>query len=586
MAYKLDNFLVNVSSTDTKLHLRDGYGVTRWTVDAYDITSSFVNNNLLNIKLRSTDDIIILDFLSKYDAKAALKSLQQRLDALRVKTPINVDPELIKYIDSRQLSGPTGSQGPIGSTGPQGPIGYNGNYTTLTTNSNLVIIDTPSSFTFVTSSTSNDSIFTTESFDDSFGWYFKFTAPQINGTDEVNLSITSGSGDTYRFRLRSGNFQIRTVLGLVYTDGYSVGDVFSMYCDGYNVKYYINNNYLEQSSYLSGNYNFFGYPKTVDNPGSINNNSYTIADFKFYPTGKNGIIGIDGATGSVGATGSADRYTGTSSTPLQVPALEQYVTLQTQPNLSFTVLQDVIAVGLTAAYVFEYVDDYVEGDTAKYFIGQVDSYDTNTGELNLVVAYNQGYGLTDSSGIVPTYSFWYVNLSGKPGSGVSIDTPFNNALLTSDGTSNGVTVNQNIIFDGLTFSVYADVINNQLTQFQQTMEVFNFVTASSSIDLDFNLGSIWYIDTGSLSGDFAINIINVPILTNRIYTITLMINQSGGSAYLPNSFVIDGGSPITPLWANNSLPSGTVGNIDIIGLSFAFIGMGVTLIAQQSTYGS
>ena len=87
--------------------------------------------------------------------------------------------------------------------------------------------------------------------------------------------------------------------------------------------------------------------------------------------GPQGNVGAQGATGPQGATGSTGAVCfGTSSTPLQIPAIGYITNLNLQPNLAFTPMQTVIAYSnLTNDYM---IDDYVEGDTGTYFIGQIE----------------------------------------------------------------------------------------------------------------------------------------------------------------------------------------------------------------------
>jgi len=101
MAYSLDNFLVNVSSSDNRLHLRDSNGVVRWSIDAFDIVSSIVSNNLLKIRLKSTDDLITIDFTNKIDAKNALGLLQSQVEVILAKTPILMDSKIVNYVDDK-----------------------------------------------------------------------------------------------------------------------------------------------------------------------------------------------------------------------------------------------------------------------------------------------------------------------------------------------------------------------------------------------------------------------------------------------------------------------------------------------------
>lgn len=118
--------------------------------------------------------------------------------------------------------------------------------------------------------------------------------------------------------------------------------------------------------------------------------------------GPTGATGLQGEIGPTGATGMADKYSATSSTTLSVPQVGQYVILETQNNLSYYTAQNVsIYSDLPNLYNQDYEFD------GGYFVGQIDYYNSNTGELALITDYSEGSG---------TFSFWYINLSGKPGS--------------------------------------------------------------------------------------------------------------------------------------------------------------------------
>jgi len=301
--------------------------------------------------------------------------------------------------------------------------------------------------------------------------------------------------------------------------------------------------------------------------------------------GPQGAIGSTGDQGPQGATGSSDKYQGTSSTSLQIPQVGYIVGLTTQPGLAYTDLQSVIvSSNPTYSYVYDYDVDYGEGDDPSYFIGHLEYYDSVSGDMSIVVDTSYGYGLTNNDGNVATFSTWYVNLIGQSGvGGSSVTNPLVGSLLLSDGTTSGVTTQTSLIYDG-TFSVTSPTLLENLTQFQQTMEVINSATASGTMDFDFSQGAIWITDTSILSSTFSVNISNVPIDFGRVYTFTLMFNQSGLTASLPSSYTINNVS--CPLyWSNNTPPTGTVGNLDIIGISFIGLPPGA-LIAQHSTYGT
>jgi hypothetical protein len=259
------------------------------------------------------------------------------------------------------------------------------------------------------------------------------------------------------------------------------------------------------------------------------------------------------AQGATGPQGFADRYSATSSTPLQVPDAGYVANLVTQTSLAYTPGQSVLVYNtLTENYM---IDDYVEGDSSISFIGLVDDYVPSTGELQLVVSSSVGFGLTDSNNETATYSFWYINITGQSGQSVGSGSTFSS------------------------LEVYG------LSTFQQTTEVLNDATESglspSTIFFDFNDGSIWYIDT--IGSDFIADFINLPTTDNRVTTGTIVIPQ-GVTAYVPVSVFIDG-SPVTTLWGNGATAVGNPNQTDIIGFSFfRYGGTWSNVLAQLNTF--
>ena len=222
------------------------------------------------------------------------------------------------------------------------------------------------------------------------------------------------------------------------------------------------------------------------------------------------------------------------------------------------------------------VDDYVD-DNSSFFTGLVDSYDTITGQLILVIDYSSGYGLTNSYGIVPTYSIWHINISSP----TFISNPTTYGILTSDGTLTGLNANSNLLFDGSTFSIFGNTLMMGQTNFQQTVELVNSSTASATIDYDFNLGSIWYHN--DLISDYNANFINVPE-SRGVITTTIVISQ-GATAYSPTSLTINGATHSIK-WSNATPPTGTPNQTDIVGLSFISTNSSfVEILGNISTFG-
>jgi hypothetical protein len=127
---------------------------------------------------------------------------------------------------------------------------------------------------------------------------------------------------------------------------------------------------------------------------------------------------IVGPTGPQGATGSADRYAATSSTTFETPIVGQVVDLVTQTDLAYSTAQNVV---IYSDLPNLYNNDY-ETDGA-YFVGQIDYYDQQTGDMSLVTTFSSGSG---------TYSFWYLNLSGMVTDAATSSGPLDLTNLTTD----------------------------------------------------------------------------------------------------------------------------------------------------------
>jgi hypothetical protein len=106
------------------------------------------------------------------------------------------------------------------------------------------------------------------------------------------------------------------------------------------------------------------------------------------------------------------KYYATSSTSLQLPDIDDIVVLNTPRNLAYRPMQKIVVYNV--AYEGYMVNDYVDDDSV-FFTGLVDSYvsGTESGQLEVIVDYSTGYGLTNSENIVPTYSFWNIDISSS-----------------------------------------------------------------------------------------------------------------------------------------------------------------------------
>ena len=95
-------------------------------------------------------------------------------------------------------------------------------------------------------------------------------------------------------------------------------------------------------------------------------------------------------------------------------------------------------------------------------------------------------------------------------------------------------------------------------------DIVTITGANATVEHNFSNSAIWY-HTG-VSGNFTVNLTNVPTTQNKAYSIALIVNQ-GGTGYLPNSFAVNSASPLTINWSNGLVPNTNANKIDIVAFS-------------------
>ena len=337
-------------------------------------------------------------------------------------------------------------------------------------------------------------------------------------------------------------------------------------------------------------------------------------------SGANGSDGSSGTSGIDGTSGSSNSYSATSSTTIVVPSAGYVVGFNTQESLAYTSGQTVIMYSeLPNLYV---IDDYME----EYgtIIGEVDSYDRNTGSMSIVVDYSQSIG--------NTYSYWYINLTGtlfdapvgatgpNGSSGTSGTSGLNGSSGTSglngssgtsgssgsdgtsgssgsdgtsgssgsdgtsgssgsDGTSGTSPSTTDLSLSG-TLTVSGTASMNGLTVLQEVSEVINTTPGATSSTVVYNLstGANWY--HSSANTNYTANFTNVPTDSNRVITVTIVIVQ-GSTAYVPTDVQINGSST-TIKWSGSN--TGNSNQTDIIGFTFMRISSSWVVLGQINTF--
>ena len=157
------------------------------------------------------------------------------------------------------------------------------------------------------------------------------------------------------------------------------------------------------------------------------------------------------------------------------------------------------------------VDDYVEDDSAIYFTAQIDNYVDGSGLLDLVVDYQQGYGLTDSNGDITTYSNWSISLTGRAGTDADIfkGGTLSNTLQWNGNSNDFLALGfDNYLVTSDVYDVVSDFISLDSTDVMQILSD-NDLTVNSGTQITLSTeNSVVTIGTSSiqiLSDDLEIN---------------------------------------------------------------------------------
>src|SRR5581483_1927219 len=103
MAYNVNSFLLSNDPSDINIVVSDIFGQTT-VIKSFNINNMFVMNNLVKIILKSTDNIIILDFDTKIESLAALDKLRRQWKNAIANKPNIIDTDIHNYILSATTS--------------------------------------------------------------------------------------------------------------------------------------------------------------------------------------------------------------------------------------------------------------------------------------------------------------------------------------------------------------------------------------------------------------------------------------------------------------------------------------------------
>ena len=551
MAYNLNTFLKPISDDDKNILIYNDNGELVYTINPFSVTNIQVRGNVITISIKS-GRTILLDFLNNNFAKDALPILQNRIFTLTEKTPNFIDKQVSNWISNQGL----GPQGPIGPTGgyiiEPSPTFY-GTVSVIGTISMSGNIIPDLDYTWDLGSSTNrwNNIYVKDALVASQSIYLGGMKLSSDGThivveDRAVNKYESFSYTDLTIGVVGEYLSLTTEKNLSYVNGDSIKVANRL------------QNFFDQGDYTEDSvYKFF--IAFVDfynrDSGELNviityTNDTGFTASTWYLKYNSDIIGFEA---NLDERFRGFGIVGTSSTTFNIPEIGHTREIITQQYLGFYAGQEVIVYNqLPNNYE---VEDYSEDD-GNYFIGKVDYYYPETGDLFVIAEYAYGSG---------TYSDWQITLSSLPQSNVQLGTTASFEELTVTGNTNVQQVN------GTTAS-FEDLTVTGPSNIQQVLEVLTTATATglspSTYELNFNDGSIFYLEP---EGDnFVASYLNVPTTDDRIISTTIIISQTA-SAYIPNVVSING--DIIPIsWANGSLPSGNANQTDIVGFSFMRIG--------------
>ena len=604
--YTSNSFLLPINSGDKIIRIKDRFNRNSISINGLSIKNILIDNNI--VKINTIEETINLDFVNNSDAKLAYPQLQKQLNIVRTTYPQTVSgpqgkpgaigptgpvgptgPQGVQGTQGIQgiqgqigVTGPQGThgiqgiQGEIGATGPKGEIGVTGpegiqgiqgeigatgiqgkSFTTLYSTTTYSVINSPTSYTILSNSNFWDNVLSEELFDNTQGFYLQATLPILSDVDSIVLGVISNETySDYIIYLNGNNYSfVDEGLNVVSSGTYSEGDLFSLYNDGSQIYYKINNKTISSVNFSVGNYSFFSSPFSFNSQPLTN--SYTFSNILFYPTGKAG-----------------SKYNSIINDYFSVPSVEEVIRTTTLPNLGFTNDQVVLVKSDIINYVDSYYDDENE-NLELLFYAKVNSYDIITGDISLVSILSKNVGLTSS--------FWYISLSGEPGiqgkigvtgpgyfgtSNTYLSVPIVEQVIKLNTQTNlGFSSNQ-IVFvksDLINYanSYYNDVDDEELS-FYASVDFYNkntgllslITTSSKNVGLTSNS---WYIN---LSGESSnqINGYTHSFIDNNDGTI------SGSNWTLGNSHWFSQGSSFD----NNKIFTDGYGGIYVLNGGFGF----------------
>lgn len=121
------------------------------------------------------------------------------------------------------------------------------------------------------------------------------------------------------------------------------------------------------------------------------------------------------------------------------------------------------------------------------------------------------------------------------------------------------------------------------TDISEIRETVSSVSVSGgTLTCNYTSGCVFYIASMSgVSGNFTVDITNVPTDNNYAITISIIVNQ-GATGYYPSVLKINSGSNETVKWANDTAPSVNANKIDIYNFTLIRVSSAWVVLGSAS----
>ena len=124
---------------------------------------------------------------------------------------------------------------------------------------------------------------------------------------------------------------------------------------------------------------------------------------------------------------------------------------------------------------------------------------------------------------------------------------------------------------------------NGLLSVQQLQETVQDISGPTlTQNLDWSGGSIWNIR--NMTTNFTANITNLTGVANKIYTVTLLLNQGAATAFDASGISI-AGTAQTVNWQGGTVPTPTANKKEIESFTMYYSGTTWTIYGQYTSFG-